>query len=161
METFKAAFLAKYPKCGIVLDYFREATDKPMAWGNLSRLNLSLFITHMGETLAQNSVRQYCAKIKSVLNAYADEVDLPKDWKKILTVRGETVVNVWLTDAELELLTDYVPRTPVEKSVRGRFLLESYTGARFSDAERLDLTNLDGRDITYISQKTHTRASIP
>lgn len=161
METFKGAFLAKYPKCGIVLDYFREATDKPMSWGNLSRLNLSLFITHMGETLAQNSVRQYCAKIKSVLNAYADEVDLPKDWKKILTVRGETVVNVWLTDAELEKLADYVPRTPVEKSVRGRFLLESYTGARFSDAERLDLTNLDGRDITYISQKTHTRASIP
>lgn len=39
METFKAAFLAKYPKCGIVLDYFREATDKPMSWGNLSRRN--------------------------------------------------------------------------------------------------------------------------
>lgn len=58
METFKAAFLAKYPKCGIVLDYFREATDKPMAWGNLSRLNLSLFITHMGETHWQDTCRQ-------------------------------------------------------------------------------------------------------
>ncbi len=161
METFKQAFLAKYPKCNCIFEYFQDATGKNMEWGNLTKLNLSRFVDFLCERIAQNSVRQYCQRIKSVLNTYSDEVDLPKDFAKILTVRGETVVNTWLTDDELDLIVDYIPRNPVEKSVRARFLIAAFTGARFSDAAKLDLSNITDGQVVYVSQKTRVQAAIP
>lgn len=161
MDTFKKAFLEKYPKYGCILEYFEEATGEPMEWANLTKLNLSQYVDYLSQRLAQNSVRQYCAKIKSVINRYTDEIEMPKDWTKIITPKNEIVVNTWLTDTELEAVTNYVPRTPIEKSVRGRFLIEAYTGARFSDAERLDMSNVENGQLTYISQKTHIRSSLP
>lgn len=161
METFKQAFLQKYPKYECIFGYFQNATGENMEWGNFSKINLSLFVDYMSERIAQNSVRQYCQKIKSVINVYSDEYDFPKDWKKVLSVKTETVVNTWLTDEELNAIVDYIPRIPTEQTVRGRFLLSAYTGARLSDAEKLDLTNLVDGNIVYISQKTHTRAAIP
>jgi integrase len=56
----------------------------------------------MEERLAPNSVRQYAAKLKAVLNLYNEEVELPKDYNKILSVKNVRSTNVWLSDEELE-----------------------------------------------------------
>lgn len=45
------------------------------------------FVDYMEERLAPNSVRQYAAKLKAVLNLYNEEVELPKDYNKILSVK--------------------------------------------------------------------------
>ena len=79
---------------------------------NLSKVRLQAFVDYMEERLAPNSVRQYAAKLKAVLNLYNEEVELPKDYNKILSVKNVRSTNVWLTDEELERIITYVPRMP-------------------------------------------------
>ena len=46
------------------------------------KVRLQAFVDYMEERLAPNSVRQYAAKLKAVLNLYNEEVELPKDYNK-------------------------------------------------------------------------------
>ena len=56
--------------------------------GESFKVRLQTFVDYMEERLAPNSVRQY-AKLKAVLNLYNEEVELPKDYNKILSVKCE------------------------------------------------------------------------
>ena len=79
MKDLRIAFLAKYPKYEIILNMYSRANDCPATWENLSKVRLQTFVDYMEERLAPNSVRQYAAKLKAVLNLYNEEVELPKD----------------------------------------------------------------------------------
>ena len=68
MRTLKEAFLDKYPKYGIILRMYEEANECTAEWSELSKLRLIRFTEYMGERVAPNSVRQYAAKMKAVLN---------------------------------------------------------------------------------------------
>ena len=90
-------------------------------WENLSKVRLQTFVDYMEERLAPNSVRQYAAKLKAVLNLYNEEVELPKDYNKILSVKNVRSTNVWLTDEELERIITYAPKNTNEQLVRTIF----------------------------------------
>ena len=112
-----------------------------------------LFVDYMEERLAPNSVRQYAAKLKAVLNLYNEEVELPKDYNKILSVKNVRSTNVWLTDEELERIITYAPKNTNEQLVRTQFLIGAFTGCRHSDYTRLNNRNIVGGMISYVSLK--------
>lgn len=121
MKDLRIAFLAKYPKYEIILNMYSRANDCPATWENLSKVRLQTFVDYMEERLAPNSVRQYAAKLKAVLNLYNEEVELPKDYNKILSVKNVRSTNVWLTDEELERIITYAPKNTNEQLVRTQF----------------------------------------
>lgn len=123
MKDLRIAFLAKYPKYEIILNMYSRANDCPATWENLSKVRLQTFVDYMEERLAPNSVRQYAAKLKAVLNLYNEEVELPKDYNKILSVKNVRSTNVWLTDEELERIITYAPKNTNEQLVRTQFLI--------------------------------------
>lgn len=159
--TPPVAFLAKYPKYEIILNMYSRANDCPATWENLSKVRLQTFVDYMEERLAPNSVRQYAAKLKAVLNLYNEEVELPKDYNKILSVKNVRSTNVWLTDEELERIITYAPKNTNEQLVRTQFLIGAFTGCRHSDYTRLNNRNIVGGMISYVSLKTKTHATVP
>lgn len=132
IETFKSAFLSKYPKCGSVLTFYEKANGMPIEWDNVTKPRLQKFVSAMAESIAPNSVRQYCAKVKSVMNLYADEVDLPKGFDKILSIKSQVSQNVYLTDLEIKAIMGYSPKDINERIVKNQFLLGGLTCARHS-----------------------------
>ena len=161
MKDLRTAFLAKYPKYEIILNMYSKANDCPATWENLSKVRLQTFVDYMEERLAPNSVRQYAAKLKAVLNLYNEEVELPKDYNKILSVKNVRSTNVWLTDEELERIITYAPKNTNEQLVRTQFLIGAFTGCRHSDYTRLNNRNIVGGMISYVSLKTKTHATVP
>lgn len=161
MKDLRIAFLAKYPKYEIILNMYSRANDCPATWENLSKVRLQTFVDYMEERLAPNSVRQYAAKLKAVLNLYNEEVELPKDYNKILSVKNVRSTNVWLTDEELERIITYAPKNTNEQLVRTQFLIGAFTGCRHSDYTRLNNRNIVGGMISYVSLKTKTHATVP
>lgn len=140
---------------------YDEANGVYPDWENISKINLQRFVEHMGERLSPNSVRQYAAKFKAVINMYSEEVDLPKGYERILSPKMEKSVSVWLTERELIKLSQYSPKTKIEKLVLAQFLIGAYTGARHSDYINFDKTNIVGDMLMYVSQKTKIQATVP
>ncbi len=159
--SLRECFLRKYPKYEIILRLFEEANNCPVTWRNLSKVRLQMFVDYMSQRLAPNSVRQYCAKLKAVLNLYNEEVNLPRDYEKILSVRMVKSTNVWITDEELARIILYIPTNANELLVRNQFLIGCFCGARHSDFTNFDSTNIVNGMLVYVSQKTKIQAIVP
>lgn len=159
--TLREAFTCKYPKYGRILDTFEEINGCPAEWENITKVNLSNFAAGLQDRVAKNTAKFYCAMLKAVLSLYSEEVHLPADYAKSLSVRGETSVSTWLDDSEIEKLMAYEPQTDTERLVRDQFILGCLTGARHSDYTRLTPANIVNGKIVYVSQKTKIKAEIP
>lgn len=161
MNDLRMAFIEKYPKYGNVLDMYERANGCPATWKNLTKIGLSKFVDYMNERLATSSVKTYAAMLKAVLNLYNEEVKLPKDYDKVLSVRGETSSNTWLNDLEIEALITYIPVNATERLVKNQFIMGCVTGARHSDYIGFTRENIVNKRLVYVSKKTHIRAEVP
>lgn len=160
--SFKQAFLRKYPKYKRVLLYMNESLGQEFGWKDFSKLNIVDFIDYISDKVAQSSQKTYCAMIKSVLNMYCEEVDIPcRNYADMLTVRNVKSSNTWLTEEELLRLISYTPESEIERYVRNLFVIGAYTGCRHSDFMKLDKTNVVNGNLVYVSQKTNIQACIP
>lgn len=159
--TLKEAFLSKYPSYENILRMFEAANLCDATWENLTKVRLQKFIDYMNERLSPNSVNQYAAKLKAVLNLYSDEVLLPKGYAKVLTPRKVASTAVYLSEDELQKLIDYKPKNERELYVRDMFVISCYTGARHSDAVRFTESNFVGDNLQYVSVKTKIHAVTP
>lgn len=144
-----------------ILNMFEAANLCDATWENLTKVRLQKFIDYMGERLSPNSVNQYAAKLKSVLNLYADEVTLPRGFAKVLTLKKTAVQNVYLTEEEIQKIVDYSPKNDREALVQAQFIIGVLTLARHSDFVNFDESNIVGENLVYVSQKTKIQASIP
>ena len=162
MKTFREAFTEKYPKYGKLIDDFGEANNiNDPKWEDITKLSLINFVEFLQDNNAQSTAKTYCAMLKSLLNNYSDEIELPKDFMKILSVKGGTSESIWLNEEEIEKIINYTPENDIERIVRNQFVLEATTGARHSDIINLTKDNIEGNSIVYVSQKTKIRAVIP
>lgn len=163
MIQLQDAFLQKYPQNGIVADKFYLATGAPFAWPSLTKANLAAFASWLCGNMARTSARQYCAKLKAVVELYSDEVQaLPKDWRKALTVKDDESQNVYLSEQEIKRIIEYKPDTLTEATVQQQFILGCLTGARHSDYSRFTTANVTpSGNLVYVSQKTHIKAELP
>ena len=156
------ALLEKYPKNGKIAEKWCEATGTLFHWENLTKPNMATFATWLCNNMARSSARQYCAKMKAVVEIYSDEVDLPKDWRKYLTVKDDESQSTYLTESEIRRIIDYLPDTLTEATVQQQFILGCLTGARHSDYSRFTEANITPTgNLVYVSQKTHTKAELP
>lgn len=160
-DTLKDAFNQKYPSYENILRMFEAANLCEATWENLTKVRLQKFVDYMGERLSPNSVNQYAAKLKAVLNLYSDEVLLPRGYAKVLTPRKVNVQNVYLTEEEIARLVAYAPKNDREALVQAQFIIGVISLARHSDYCNFDESNIVGDCLVYVSQKTKIQASIP
>lgn len=160
--TLRDSLLQKYPKNGIIADKWEQATNTPFAWESLTKPNMAIFATWLCTDMAQSSARQYCAKMKAVIEPFTDDVVLPRDWRKFLTVKDDESQHVYLTEEEIKRIIAYKPDTLTEATVQQQFILGCLTGARHSDYSRFTEANVTATgSLVYVSQKTHVKAELP
>jgi integrase len=125
---------------------------------------LKLWLT--GKGLSLNYIGALLKDLKQLLKQsygeglHTNTVFQHRDFKRMV----EEVDNVYLTDSELQQLTDLnLTRKPRLDRVRDLFLIGAYTGLRFSDYSELRPENIthNGRILTRKTLKTSERVSIP
>jgi len=158
---FKEAFLEKYPDSGVVLAHFEAGTGEKALWKNVTRKNLVVFVRYIKTIMAQSSARTYAAMVKSLLNDYKDEVELPKNFEEVLTVKNVKSINVFLNEADIKKFAGYAPKTKREKYAYCVFLLGCLTGARHSDLIKFTKGNIVESNLVYMSEKSNTKTFVP
>jgi integrase len=133
-------------------------------WDNLTAVNLKRFNAYLHEHLSANTVKNYIAELRAVINLYKDQRDIPitdKNMKSVLKTKSVRSTHCYLTIEELEKFEDLENLNPTQRDVRDMFLLQAWTGCRLSDAITLTEENISGDMLTYTSQKTQIYASVP
>lgn len=163
MKTLSEAIEQKYPKyVKLAEDYSAANNLKYTAdWRDITKLGLNNFVDYLQENNAASSAKTYAAMFKAVLNAYCEEVDLPKDFMRILSLKGCISQNTWLSDYDIEKLIAYEPINKIEQLVRNQFVIGCVSGCRYSDIIKLTKANFVGERLVYVSQKTKIKAEIP
>lgn len=162
MKTLREALLQKYPQNGKIAEKWTIATGTTFSWESLTKPNMAAFVTGLCDKMAQSSARQYCAKLKAVIELYTDEVELPKEWRKALTIKDDESQHVYLTEDEIRRIIEYRPDSLTEAIVQQQFILGCLTGARHSDFCRFTEANVnDMGNLVYVSKKTHVKAELP
>lgn len=162
MKTeLKVAFATKYPKYTKILEMYEQANGCPATWGNITKPKLARFVAYLNERLARTSVKTYCAMLKAVLNLYNEEIDLPKGYEAVLSVKNDVSQQTWLTDREIGKLLKYEPENSTERLVRNQFCMGTLTLARHSDYVEFTKKNISNGRLVYVSKKTHIQAEIP
>lgn len=156
--TFTQSFKRKYPQYKYVLNHIKAYNnDKDANWSDFKKLFLINLVQYFQNVVSPNSARLYCAYLKSLFNDYSDEVEIPcKEYVDILSLKKVGVLNIYLTTDEIMRLIDYVPKDVQYHTIRNQFVLSCLTGMRHSDVIKLDSSNVNGNEITYLAQKTKT-----
>lgn len=161
VPKLKDAFLEKYPKYGILLKRFETTNRCECTWENLTKANLANFAKRLQKDCARKSAKTYSQMFKAVLNRYSDVVDLPRGWEDALSVKNDVSQNVYLTEKEIMMISEYKPKNDTELYVKDTFLLGALTGARHSDYMTFTERNVRDGYLVYISKKTHIEARVP
>jgi len=162
MQTFTEFLTEQYPQYRFLLPMIETFIGKQPEWTDLSKSNLLKIKKGFLETLSANTVRTYVSILKSTFNRASEDVKIPcKDYETILNVRKEASTSVYLSEEELERLIRVAMKSKPERYVRTMFAIESFTGCRLSDAEKLTESNIHGDRLTYVSIKTKTEATVP
>lgn len=130
-------------------------------WSDLTKSNLYEFRDHLAESVAPNTAKTVTASLKAILRRFEDEVDLPKGWGEILSVRGEKPQKTYLTPKEIERFATVPTKNELERYVKSCFLLSCWTGMRVSDAKAVTAENIKDGVLTYVSIKTGVLSVIP
>ena len=76
-ETLYDALYDKYPQNGLIGVKWVEATNTDFEWESISKVNLARFADYLCDNLARSSARQYCAKLKAVMELHSDMHEYP------------------------------------------------------------------------------------
>jgi integrase len=162
METLREAFKARYPNYSdSILNRFEKITHEKATWENMTKVNLDKFANGMLRQTARSSAKTYCSMLKSVLNLYSDEIELPRGFNEILTIKKDVSQHVYLTEDEVQKIILYDPKNDTERAIRNQFALGCLTGARHSDYIMFTEENIFGNTLRYVSKKTRIQADIP
>jgi len=99
--------------------------------------------------------------LKSVLNLYSDEIELPRGFSELLTIKKDVSQHVYLTEEEVQKIINHEPLNDSERAIRNQFVLGCLTGARHSDYIMFTEENIFGNTLRYVSKKTRIQADIP
>lgn len=130
-------------------------------WDDITKANLFSLRDVLRDSVSPNSVKTYLAQYRAFLARWDEELDMPKDWRKIFQSKSERPVKTFLTKKELLMLEAVPTENREEDIVKVQCLLEAFTGARISDILRLTAENISDGYLTYTSQKTATTATVP
>lgn len=131
-------------------------------WEDITRASLYDLRDELLESVAASSAKQTLSSLRAILNRVKDEIELPADFAKILSIKGDVTRSTFLTPDELKAFEAIQPKTRQARVVQIEFLIEAFTGARLSDVMELTAENFtaDGF-LTYTSKKTKITATVP
>lgn len=156
--TFSTALFNKYPEKGdYIMKHLKEYNmNNVPRWEDFTKVFLVNFVRYLKSVkLSDNSIRTYCAYIKSVFNEYKEEHLLPTDnFAEVLNVKKVATLNTYLTIDEIQKIIDYVPENIREHTIRNQFLLSCMTGMRLSDVRYLNPSYVVQNQIVYVAQKS-------
>lgn len=111
-------------------------------------------------SVSKSSAKTYFAAFRAFIAKYYPSKVLNVERLKSAAPKP---LKIALTRQELEALEHVRTRKIEEIQVLYTFLVSAWTGLRISDALRLTPANLnaDGNFLTYVSKKTHVKATVP
>lgn len=131
-------------------------------WKDLTKSTLFDFRDAVMDSVASSSARTYFAVLKSILDRYSEDVEIPcKDYRKILTAKEQKPLKTFLTSEDLGKLEKVKAKGIVEEYVLREFLVSAYTGMRISDVMAVGEGNINGEFLSYVSIKTKVHAFVP
>ncbi len=132
-----------------------------VTWTDINRSSLYDFRDHVQNELNGGSPKVVCGNLRAVLNRVRDEFELPEDFAKILSLKGDSTRSTYLTPEELKMLENVHTKSNRERIVLVECLIGAYTGARISDIMALTEENFQDGFLVYTSKKTKITATIP
>lgn len=171
--------LFKFPKrAGMIARRFEAYTGLPLEWTNITPSNLMMFKTRLLSDVCINSAATTCAWLASAIRVYCEDRGGSADTLcRHLNIKRERSIFAPVLPEEMEKLEEYYKSCDDIKKrvVAALAILEFYTGARNSDTDNLSMENvvegtyIDKKTeetktrlvVTYSSEKTNTKASIP
>ena len=130
-------------------------------WEEITRASLYDLRDELLESVAASSAKQTLSSLRAILNRVKDDIELPTDFAKILSVKATAPMKTYLTEEELKLFEAAPIHTKKQTYVKNLFLICAYTGLRVSDATRLTVENIEGGCLHYIAKKTKKAGAIP
>lgn len=159
-RTFVGKFVYKNPKYYGMIERLERLFGHVPEWSDFTKENIDL-IVDMFSQVAQSSAKTYLSMLKSVLNDAKDEINLPYPrFAERMTLKSIPSVGVYLNLSDLKKLEEYCPINDKEKIILAQFLCGCYTGARHSDVINMTVNNIDGKYLTYVSQKTKVQTTV-
>ncbi len=135
-------------------------------WEDFDRWHLTRFATRVKQAMSASSAHTTFAVLKAFLAKFEEEIELPKDWRKILEAKNETSMKTYLTAKEVEAFGNVRVDSDMERTVRDGFYVSCKTGLRHSDLVKLLPSNFQpsedgGWYLNYVSKKTKIQSTIP
>lgn len=155
------------------------ATSQELDWEHFGVTNVNKFKDYMSDLdFAQNTIRDYCSKIRSAVSDFYQLHDISIRAVKALHVEGEDNDKCVLTQEELNRLINFEYVEPgkcaiyyeVNKynrimMVRDLFCMSCLTGLRVSDIMNITQDNIEYQNhryyLVYKQQKTKRVVSVP
>lgn len=161
--SFEQEWTKKRPSRVQIVRFIREALGvKETNWEDLTTYNLTIIRDNIISRVSGNSAVTYLAELKSFLSNYKDEGIIPcSDPSKYLHAKREPSQHVALTEEEVMLWDQYVPKNSRERDVKNLFMRGCLTGARSSDCKVMTMDNIHDGILSYVSKKTHTEVKQP
>lgn len=151
-----------YQKNNSVAKWLYRFFQREPDWEDLTSVNLKKFTGFLQENLSPNSVKTYLAELRSVVNLYKDEVEIPvKNIQTVTRTKSTKSTHCYLSVEELNRIEALEGLNKTQSKVRDMFLLQAWTGCRLSDAVLLTEDNVVDNLLSYTSQKTQVFASVP
>jgi integrase len=158
---FKDFLKETNPKFVFLSDRIEKVIGKEPDWQDLTKTNLAICKKRWGQKLSNNTVRMYMATIGSAMRKMDGDIALPKNFEDSIKVKKEGSTSVFLTEQEIESLDKVVVRTNNDMFAKSMFLLQYYTGCRYSDAINLTIENIENNILSYVSKKTKIVVFLP
>lgn len=130
-------------------------------WADITRTALYELRDELLDSVAASSARQTLSNLRAILNRVRDDIELPDDYAKILSIKGDVCRATFLTPDELKRFEAITVKGRKAKIVQVEFLIEAFTGARISDVQNFSAENFADGYLTYTSKKTKITATVP
>lgn len=167
-ERFKnkigKAHLDHYKGLKTHLEGFQTKTGFRIDFDTIGKDFYIKFTDYLAEKpLKVNTIGGYIKKIKRLMNeAYEDKLTTNQDHKKReFKVLKEDVDTIYLTENEIKSLYEMPLEQPEYRRIRDIFILNCYTGLRYSDWSKVTSEQIHGGNLYVRTQKTKEPVIIP
>lgn len=158
METFGELFKERNPKYAFLVDRMNDALGVDViAYTDITSANLRKFKEYMEQKVTANSLKTYFAILRSTIKEMSvDGLIGNVKCIDVLKVKATPSQHISLTEEELVMIDEYVPRSQTENDVKILFMRGAFSGARSCDCSVMSNENVNDGMLTYVSKKTKT-----
>jgi integrase len=122
---------------------------------------INRFINHLQDFQQPSTIHRTFKFLKQVLNHYHSEGIIDDRFKKLSYPKPFTQRQMVFTEEEIRMILDHTPSRRYLQRVKDLALIQMFTGLRYSDAVKINLSNIYNNQLNITTQKTNQIISIP